>query len=279
MKLALVQICSGDNPAKNLEKACAFILEAARAGAELIVTPEVTNCVSLSRDHQRQVLQTEAQDLTLAQLRKLAEQERIRLLIGSLALKNSGPDDRFSNRCFLIDPQGQIQARYDKIHMFDVTLSSSESYKESDGYKPGDRAVLSQTPFGALGMTICYDLRFPQLYRDLAQKGAQLISVPAAFSCTTGPAHWEILLRARAIETGCFLLAAAQSGTHATSQGAARRTYGHSMVISPWGEVLLNLKSALGFGLIDLNLADVDTARNRVPSLRADTQYAGPLHE
>ncbi len=128
MKLALVQICSGDNPAKNLEKTCAFIREAARAGAELIVTPEVTNCVSQSRDHQRQVLQTEAQDLTLAQLRKLAEQERIWLLIGSLALKNSGPDDRFSNRCFLIDPQGQIQARYDKIHMFDVTLSSSESY-------------------------------------------------------------------------------------------------------------------------------------------------------
>ena len=279
MKLALVQICSGDNPSKNLEKTCAFIREAARAGAELIVTPEVTNCVSQSRDHQRQVLQTEAQDLTLAQLRELAEQERIWLLIGSLALENSGPEDRFSNRSFLIDPQGQIQARYDKIHMFDVTLSSSESYKESDGYKPGDRAVLSQTPFGTLGMTICYDLRFPQLYRDLAQKGAQLISVPAAFSCTTGPGHWEILLRARAIETGCFLLAAAQSGTHATSQGAARRTYGHSMVISPWGEVLLNLKSALGFGLVDLNLEDVDTARNRVPSLRADTQYAGPLHE
>ena len=214
-----------------------------------------------------------------AQLRKLAEQERIWLLIGSLALKNSGPDDRFSNRSFLIDPQGHIQARYDKIHMFDVTLSSSESYKESDGYKPGDRAVSSKTPFGTLGMTICYDLRFPQLYRDLAQKGAQMISVPAAFSCTTGPAHWEILLRARAIETGCFLLAAAQSGTHATSQGAARRTYGHSMVISPSGEVLLNLKSAVGFGLVDLNLEDVDTARNRVPSLRADTQYAGPLHE
>ena len=279
MKLALVQICSGDNPTKNLGKTCGFIREAARAGAELIVTPEVTNCVSQNRDHQRQVLQTEAQDLTLAQLRKMAEQERIWLLIGSLALKNSGPDDRFSNRSFLIDPQGQIQARYDKIHMFDVTLSGSESYTESDGYKPGNRAVLSQTPFGTLGMTICYDLRFPQLYRDLAQKGAQLISVPAAFSCTTGPAHWEILLRARAIETGCFLLAAAQSGTHPTDHGSARRTYGHSMVISPWGEVLLNLKSALGFGLVDLNLEDVDTARNRVPSLRADTQYAGPLHE
>jgi len=166
-----------------------------------------------------------------------------------------------------------------KIHMFDITLSGSESYTESDGYKPGNRAVLSQTPFGTLGMTICYDLRFPQLYRDLAQKGAQLISVPAAFSCTTGPAHWEILLRARAIETGCFLLAAAQSGTHPTDHGSARRTYGHSMVISPWGEVLLNLKSALGFGLVDLNLEDVDTARNRVPSLRADTHYAGPLHE
>ena len=233
---------AGITQQKNLEKTCTFIREAARAGAELIVTPEVTNCVSQSRDHQRQVLRTEAQDLTLAQLRKLAEQERIWLLIGSLALKNSGPDDRFSNRSFLIDPQGQIQARYDKIHMFDVTLSSSESYTESDGYKPGDRAVLSKTPFGTLGMTICYDLRFPQLYRDLAQKGAQMISVPAAFSCTTGPAHWEILLRARAIETGCFLLAAAQSGTHATSQGAARRTYGHSMVISPSGEVFAEFK-------------------------------------
>ena len=135
MKLALVQICSGDNPAKNLEKTCAFIREAARAGAELIVTPEVTNCVSQSRDHQCQVLQTEAQDLTLAQLRKLAEQERIWLLIGSLALKNSGPGDRFSNRSFLIDPQGQIQARYDKIHMFDVNLSNKEIYNESKLYK------------------------------------------------------------------------------------------------------------------------------------------------
>ena len=272
---ACLQLTSNDQPKENLDQVIKLSDHAVKDGAKIILTPENTFLLTLDEGVLKEKSEDYEKGFCINEIIKYAKSNSIWFLIGGTPVKEN---NNIFNRSVLISPKGEIVTTYDKIHMFDVTVSSSESYKESDGYKPGDRAVLSQTPFGTLGMTICYDLRFPQLYRDLAQKGAQLISVPAAFSCTTGPAHWEILLRARAIETGCFLLAAAQSGTHATNQGAARRTYGHSMVISPWGEVLLNLKSALGFGLVDLNLEDVDTARNRVPSLRADTQYAGPYH-
>ena len=200
-------------------------------------------------------------------------------MIGSLALKTNDPDGRFANRSFVIDPDGNIKARYDKIHMFDVSISGSESYRESAGYRPGNQAVICQTDVGMIGLTICYDLRFPHLYRDLAYSGAQIISVPSAFSVTTGQAHWEALLRARAIETGCYVLAPAQNGEHCCKNGRPRTTYGHTLAVAPWGELLTLLADGTGFCMVDINLGDVDRARARVPSLYKQKRYSGPEHE
>ena len=198
------------------------------------------------------------------------------LLIGSLALKTDDPDGRFANRSFLIGPDGGIVARYDKIHMFDVDVSPEETYRESDGFRPGDRAVVADMPLGKLGMTICYDVRFPHLHRALAQAGATILTVPAAFSYVTGAAHWEVLLRARAIETGCFVLAPAQTGTHAATSGRTRQTHGHSMVVAPWGEVLADGGVEPGIVMVDLDPDAVAQARRRVPSLRHDRAFDGP---
>lgn len=276
MRAALIQITASDDPAANLPVTLGLIAKAAGQGAELILTPEVTNCVSTSRSHQNDVLQDEATDITLAGLREEAAKLSIWLLIGSLALKTANPDGRFANRSFLIDPDGQIKARYDKIHMFDVDIDAQESYRESAGYRPGDRAVLAETPLAKIGMTICYDMRFPHLYRDLAKTGADILTVPAAFSPVTGAAHWETLLRARAIETGCFVLAPAQCGQHVAPKGNARRTHGHSLAVSPWGEVLADGGSEPGITLVDLDMARVKSARARVPSLTHDRPYDGP---
>jgi predicted amidohydrolase len=169
-----------------------------------------------------------------------------------------------------------MQARYDKIHMFDVDVSKEETYRESAGYRPGERAVVAQTPFGALGLSICYDVRFAYLYRALAKAGAEILTVPAAFSPVTGAAHWETLLRARAIETGCYVLAAAQTGTHAASTGKQRKTYGHSLAISPWGEVLADGGIEVGTVFVDLDLAEVAKARGKIAALRHDRDFEGP---
>jgi predicted amidohydrolase len=193
-----------------------------------------------------------------------------------LGLKTPDADRRFANRSLLIDPTGAITARYDKIHMFDVTLSEAETYRESASYRPGAQAVLAETPFGVLGLSVCYDIRFPGLYRRLAQADAQIITVPAAFNHITGAAHWETLLRARAIETGCFLLAPAQTGFHAERHGKGRRTHGHSLVIAPWGEVLADAGSDPGILLAEIDLAEVARARARVPSLSHDRPFDGP---
>ncbi|WP_281967082.1 carbon-nitrogen hydrolase family protein [Roseovarius nanhaiticus] len=276
MKAALIQLCSGDDPAANLEQTLPLIEAAADAGAVFILTPEVTNCVSSSRARQQQVLQREGEDMTLAALRDLAIRRKVWLLIGSLALKTGDADGRFANRSFLIAPDGRIAARYDKIHMFDVQISDSESYRESAGYRPGDRAVLARTPLGVIGMTICYDVRFPHLYRNLAQKGAQILTVPSAFSPVTGAAHWHMLLRARAIETGAFVLAPAQTGTHAAFQGAPRRTYGHSLAVAPWGEVLADGGDGTGVIYVDLDMTEVAQARQRIPALVHDAEFGGP---
>jgi predicted amidohydrolase len=238
MLIALIQTTSSDDPRENLARISARIREAANDGATFILTPEVSNCVSMSRSHQEQVLQLEPDDLSLSGYRALAGELGVWLLIGSLALKTGDVDGRFANRSFLIDPSGEIVARYDKIHMFDVDVNKDETYRESDGYRPGAKAVVAPTPFGDLGLSICYDLRFAYLYRALAQAGAEILTVPAAFSPVTGKAHWESLLRARAIETGCYVLAPAQTGQHSAGRGKERQTYGHSLVISPWGEVL-----------------------------------------
>ena len=273
---ALIQLNSSDDPVANLRDTVAFIRNAAGAGAKFILTPEATNCVSASRTHQNNVLMPEGEDATLAALCALALELKVWLLIGSIALKTSDSDGRFANRSFLISPTGQIIARYDKIHMFDVTVSKTEVYRESAGYRPGRAAVVAQTDFGPVGMSICYDLRFAYLYRQLAHAGAQILTVPSAFSPVTGAAHWEALLRARAIETGCYVLAPAQVGTHDCSVGKPRKTWGHSLAVAPWGEVLVDGGTDVGFSLVDLDLAQVEAARSRIPSLSHDRNFEGP---
>ena len=276
MKTALLQLCSSDNPDDNLPITQGQIATAAGKGAQFILTPEVTNCVSTSRSHQRNVLRSEQEDMTLSALRAQAADLEIWLLVGSLALTSDDPEDRFVNRSFLIAPDGQIVARYDKIHMFDVQVSETETYKESAGYRPGAHAVLADVAGLTLGMTICYDIRFPHLYRQLAGAGAAVISVPSAFSPVTGAAHWEVLLRARAIENGCYILAPAQTGAHLSQTGKARTTYGHSLVISPWGEVLADAGETPGIIIVDLDPAEVAQARMRIPSLTHGAEFGGP---
>jgi len=276
LRAALLQLCSSDDPAANLPNTIALLRQAQADGAQIALTPEVTNCVSTSRAGQNAVLQTEEDDQTLAAIRTLAAELGLWVLIGSLALKTGDADGRFANRCFLIGPDGAITARYDKIHMFDVQVSETETYHESAAFRPGDRAVVVDTPFARLGLSICYDLRFPMLYRSLAQAGAEVICVPAAFSPVTGAAHWLSLLRARAIENGAFVLAPAQTGLHKARDGRERRTHGHGMVIAPWGEVLLDMGRDAGVALVDLDLARVQDARARVPSLEHDRDFLPP---
>jgi predicted amidohydrolase len=276
MRAALLQLTSSDQPEDNAATVRDMIGRAVADGAEFVLTPEVTNCVSTSRTHQKSVLHREDSDPTLRDLAAAAAQHRVWLLIGSLAMLTRDEDRRFANRSVLIGPDGDIRARYDKIHMFDVDVSPEETFRESDGFRPGDRAVLCETPWGNLGLTVCYDIRFPALYRRLAQAGADILTVPAAFSPVTGAAHWESLLRARAIETGCFVLAPAQTGTHTASRGKARSTHGHSMVVAPWGEVLADGGTDPGIVMVDLDMSEVEKARGRVPSLRHDRPFDGP---
>ena len=276
MRAALIQICASDDPAGNLPVTEGLVREAAEQGADLVLTPEVTNIVSASRTRQNEVLALQVDDATLARLREVAVDTGVWLSIGSLALKSGDPDGRFVNRQFLISPDGAIVATYDKIHMFDVELGGEESYRESKGYRPGDRAVLADTPFGKLGLTICYDMRFPALYRALAEAGAQILTVPSAFTVPTGLAHWETLLRARAIETGCFVLAAAQYGTHAAARGRVRETYGHSLAVDPWGGVLTDAGEGTGVTMVELDLDQVASTRAKVPSLANARTFAGP---
>lgn len=276
MRTALLQICSSDQPKDNLAVVTKMIGQAAETGAGFILTPEVSNCVSTSRRHQNEVLQLERDDLFLKGIQAAAARYGVWVSIGSLALKTEDIDGRFANRQFMIGPDGTIVARYDKIHMFDVTVSETETYHESDGYRPGDQAVLAQVPFGRVGLTICYDVRFPVLYRKLAQAGASVLTVPAAFSPVTGAAHWQSLLQARAIETGCYVLAAAQTGKHHLSTGRSRATYGHSLAISPWGEVLADAGVGIGISYVDLRLEEVEKARKRIPSLTHDREFHGP---
>lgn len=276
MRAGLVQLNVGDDPAVNLPVTVDLVRRAAAGGAGFVLTPECTNALSGNRAHQRSVLRHEADDPTLATLRDEAARAGIWLLIGSLGLLTHDADGRFANRSFLIGPGGDIAARYDKIHMFDVNVSETEVYRESAGYRPGATAVLADAGFARIGMTVCYDLRFPHLYRRLAQGGAQILTVPAAFNHITGAAHWEVLLRARAIETGCFVLAPAQTGYHAETGGKGRRTHGHSLAIAPWGEVLADGGTEPGITLVDLDLSEVEAARARVPSLSHDREFAGP---
>lgn len=275
----LVQLCVSDDPARNLPVTRDLIRAAAAGGAQWVLTPEATNLLGASREVQDRILHVEAEDPTLAALRDEARDLGIWLLIGSLSLKTGVPGEtRFANRSFLIAPDGGIRARYDKLHMFDVTVSDRESYRESAAFRPGDRAVLAQGPL-PVGMTVCYDLRFPYLYRALAKAGAQVLTVPAAFNDTTGAAHWEVLLRARAIETSCFVLAPAQCGTHRAQfdpERRPRRSHGHSLAVGPWGEVLADGGTEPGVTIVTLDPGAVPGARSRIPSLTHDQDFTGP---
>lgn len=266
-KAAMIQMRSGLDPAANIDAAARLIQRAKDEGAEYVLTPEMTNLLAAKRDQLFATIVDEAKDASLAALRDLARRLAITLHVGSLAVRMS--PERAANRSFLIGPDGEIVARYDKIHMFDVDLANGESYRESNSYAPGERAVLADLPWGRLGLTICYDLRFPALYRALAEAGASFLAIPSAFTRQTGEAHWHALNRARAIENGCYVFAAAQGGKHENG----RETFGHSLIIDPWGRVLAEGGTDPGVILAEIDPATVATARTRIPSLQHGRRF------
>jgi deaminated glutathione amidase len=275
---AMVQMRTGLLPEPSLEQAASLIREAARQGADYVQTPEVSNMMQQSRKALFEHLATEEDDRSLKAYRALAAELKIHLHIGSLALRAS--PEKAVNRSFLIGPDGTLMASYDKIHMFDIDLPGGESYRESANYQPGETAVTADLPWGRLGLTICYDVRFPALYRALAESGAAFFSVPSAFTRKTGEAHWHTLLRARAIENGCFVFAAAQTGLHENK----RETYGHSLIVDPWGTVLAEAGVEPGVIIAKIDPARVATARKTVPSLQHGRRFSvadpktGPDH-
>jgi deaminated glutathione amidase len=266
-RVGLIQMRSGRDPRANFDDAAALIRQAKDAGADCVLTPEMTNVMESSRERLFGVIATEESDLSLAGFRELARALKIHAQVGSLAIK-LGPE-KAANRSFLIDPTGEIVARYDKIHMFDVDLANGESYRESRTYRAGDLAVCADLPWGRLGLTICYDLRFPALYRALAEAGACFLTIPSAFTRQTGEAHWHVLLRARAIETGCFVFAAAQGGKHESG----RETFGHSLVVDPWGRVLAEGGTEPSVVIADVDPSEIAAARARVPSLQHGRRF------
>lgn len=266
-RAGLIQMRSGRVPQANLDEAVKLIGEAKSNGADYVLTPEMTNIMELSREKLFAAIAEEEKDTSLAVFRDLARKLSLFLHIGSLAIKVSS--DKAANRSFLIDPKGEIVARYDKIHMFDVDLGSGESYRESVSYRPGELAVLSDLPWGRFGLSVCYDLRFPALYRALAEAGATMLTIPSAFTRVTGEAHWHVLVRSRAIETGSFVLAAAQGGKHENG----RETYGHSLVVDPWGRILAEGGTDPSVIMAEIDPAEVATARAKIPSLQHGRRF------
>jgi predicted amidohydrolase len=277
-RAAMIQMRSGLTPAANIDAAARMIGEAKSAGADYVQTPEMTNVLAANRTQLFSIAVDEEADASLVSLRDVARKLGLYVHVGSLAIKIS--PDRAVNRGFLIDPKGEIAARYDKIHMFDVDLEGGESYRESRTYRPGEQAVLADLPWGRLGVTICYDLRFPALYRALAEAGATMLTVPSAFTVQTGEAHWHVLNRARAIENGSFLFAAAQCGKHESR----RETYGHSLIVDPWGRILAEGGVEPGVVMAEIDLGEVANARSRIPSLQHGRRFeiveplAEPVH-
>ncbi|HEX2115865.1 MAG TPA: carbon-nitrogen hydrolase family protein [Alphaproteobacteria bacterium] len=270
-KVACIQTSSTREVGENVAAVSAQIARARAEGADLICTPENTGLMEPNRALRLQKAEPEASSRALAGFREAAAKSGAWVLIGSLAIKLEG--DKLANRSFLLDGSGNVVAKYDKIHMFDVDLAGGESYRESATFRPGDRAVLAETPWGPLGMTVCYDLRFAYLYRALAHAGALFLSIPSAFTRPTGSAHWHVLMRARAIETGCYVFAPAQCGEHAEG----RKTYGHSLIVAPWGEVLADGGEQVGIISADIDVAKVHEARRMVPSLQHERPYAAPV--
>jgi predicted amidohydrolase len=269
-RAACVQLRSTDDVSENIEITSKFIRDAKAQGAQFIATPENTTLMAPDGGAKLERSFSEDKDPALPAFCALAEELGVWLLIGSLAIKVS--ETKTANRSFLIDPKGRVSARYSKIHLFDVDLPSGEKYRESNTVAGGDEAVVAELPWGLAGLTICYDLRFPQLYRKLAQRGTFMLTVPSAFTETTGKAHWHVLLRARAIENGAFVIAPAQGGTHANG----RKTYGHSLIIAPWGEILAEGGVDPGVIVADIDPALVADARGRVPNLQHDRPFKGP---
>jgi predicted amidohydrolase len=254
-------------PQANFEAAAKLIGEAKDGGAEYVLTPEMTNIMEVDRERLFAAMMPEDHDATVATFRELARTLKIFIHVGSVAVKIS--PDKAANRSLLIDREGEIVARYDKIHMFDVDLGNGESYRESRNFRAGDHAVVADLPWGRLGLTICYDLRFPALYRALAEAGSSFLTIPSAFTRPTGEAHWHVLMRARAIETGCFVFAAAQGGKHENG----RETFGHSLVVDPWGHIVAQGGTEPGIVFADIDPAEVSAARARIPSLQHGRRF------
>ena len=262
VKIALFQSQTGVDPAANAAKVVSAIEQAAGEGAAMLFTPEMSGLLDRNSERALGNVRVEDQDQVIAAARNAAHAKGIWVHLGSVAVLTEGA--QLANRSFVIDPRGEVRARYDKIHLFDVDLPTGESWRESNTYRHGQEAVVvTGTPVGTLGLAICYDLRFPALFARLAEANADVIAVPAAFTVPTGKAHWEVLLRARAIEAGLFVVAAAQSGHHEDG----RTTYGHSLVVDPWGEVLLDMGDGAGVKLAEVNLARITDVRSRVPAI------------
>jgi deaminated glutathione amidase len=275
---ACVQFTAARDYEPNIRTVSDLVRRARDGGADLVLTPENTGLMEPVGKLRREKARDEANHPVLVALRAVARESGVWLLIGSIAVDISrepgipSGERRLANRSYLIDASGAIVARYDKIHMFDVDLAGGESYRESNAFRPGGEVVLAETPWGVLGMTVCYDLRFPQLYRTLAQAGAEFLAIPSAFTVRTGNAHWQVLLRARAIENGCFVFAPAQWGEHAEG----RRTYGHSLIVDPWGEVLADAGQGVDIIIERIEVARIAEARRMVPSLGHDRPFARP---
>jgi len=267
---AMVQTRTKPSPDDNVKEIGALIREAKAKGAAYVQTPEMTNLLAANRDQLFKTIADEEHDTSLKSFRALARELKIYLHIGSMAIRAT--PDRAANRAFLIDPNGEIIARYDKIHMFDVNLANCESYRESNNYQPGDTAALADLPWGRLGLTICYDMRFPSLYRALSESGASFLTMPSAFTKPTGEAHWHVLLRSRAIENGAFVFAAAQGGVHESK----RVTYGHSLIVDPWGEILAEGGVDPGVIVAEIDPAKVADARTKIPSLQHGRRFSVP---
>jgi predicted amidohydrolase len=270
IKVACVQLRSTDDVDENIAEASNLVRSAAKAGAHFIATPENTTLMAVDGGAKLEKTVAESDDKAVPAFSALAEELGIWLLVGSLAIKVS--DKKTANRSYLFDPKGRIEVRYDKIHLFDVNLPSGETYRESNTVAPGAEAVVANLPWARLGLSVCYDLRFPHLYRTLAKAGAEILTVPSAFTETTGKAHWHVLLKARAIENGCFVVAPAQGGTHANG----RKTYGHSMIVGPWGDILAEGGVDPGVIAAELDLEEVAAARARLPSLHHDRPFGPP---
>lgn len=273
LKVACIQLCAGQNVQDNIDIADKHIREAAAAGAQLIVTPEQTALMELAGEALFENIYEQQDCPAFAHFKALAKELEVYLCIGSLAILNN--DDTVANRGFLIAPYGEVIGHYDKIHMFDIVLKNGDEYKESATYKAGKRASFTQTALFGFGHTICYDMRFPKLYNALAHMGAEIIVVPAAFTVPTGKAHWHVLLRARAIETGSFIVAAAQGGTHENG----RKTYGHSVIISPWGEIVAEMQDVddvppVGYIMAEIDLDDVSEGRKNIPVLENEQSFS-----